>query len=166
MQVAAQRQKIRLFFSVFTIFILLAVYQIYSQFSLWLETPISTTVSAAFPSEVTLPAVAICNNNQYRLTYITGARLLNRKARSQADPSLNETANVFEKVRPFFVWTTQSGNTRHVSRHFWRRATWTQNLFYTMPLTGKGERRGAAHVREATQNAADLQENDSLVRLA
>ncbi|CAJ0563903.1 unnamed protein product, partial [Mesorhabditis spiculigera] len=56
------------------LFIVLALYQIYSQISFFWSNPVATDIEAEYPNSVQLPAVAICNNNQYRLTYITNAR--------------------------------------------------------------------------------------------
>ncbi|KAI6240504.1 hypothetical protein M3Y99_00444800 [Aphelenchoides fujianensis] len=69
--------------TVILVFALLAAYQIYTQVQLYVTTPISTNIEADYPSEIAFPVVAICNNNQYRLTYLTGARLLNRRPRGR-----------------------------------------------------------------------------------
>lgn len=82
------------------LFFLLAVYQIIIQVQLFISTPISTNIEAAYPTEVPFPVIAICNNNQYRLSYLTGRRVLERPRRNRygpADASSNDT-DVFQEV--------------------------------------------------------------------
>ncbi|KAI6193047.1 Na+ channel, amiloride-sensitive family-containing protein [Aphelenchoides besseyi] len=71
--------------TVILVFALLAAYQIYTQVQLYVTTPISTNIEADYPSEISFPVVAVCNNNQYRLTYLTGLRLQNRKPTNETD---------------------------------------------------------------------------------
>uniref|UniRef100_A0A1I7RP83 Amiloride-sensitive sodium channel n=1 Tax=Bursaphelenchus xylophilus TaxID=6326 RepID=A0A1I7RP83_BURXY len=75
---------------VIVVFLCLAIYQIATQVRLFLKTPISTNIEAHYPAEVPFPVIAICNNNQYRLTYLTGKRLLNRPRKFKGD-SKNST---------------------------------------------------------------------------
>lgn len=68
---------------------------------MYITTPISTNIEADYPPKVAFPVVAVCNNNQYRLTYMTGSRLLKpvRKVKKQKDEELYQnTTNVFDKV--------------------------------------------------------------------
>lgn len=81
------------------VFALLAAYQIFTQIQMYITTPISTNIEADYPAKVAFPAVAICNNNQYRLTYLTGTHLLNRNTRTrQQNETLANSTNVFDKV--------------------------------------------------------------------
>lgn len=41
-------------------------YQIATQAMMYWLTPIATNIEATYPSSFAFPAVAICNNNQYR----------------------------------------------------------------------------------------------------
>ncbi|KJH44446.1 Amiloride-sensitive sodium channel [Dictyocaulus viviparus] len=64
------------------VFVILALIQIYYQIKLFYSAPIATNIDAQYASTITFPTIAICNNNQFRLTYITGARILNRRAKA------------------------------------------------------------------------------------
>jgi hypothetical protein len=65
-----------------------------------MTTPISTNIEADYPAKVAFPVVAICNNNQYKLTYLTGVRLQNRNRRIKLDKedALQNASTVFDKV--------------------------------------------------------------------
>eukprot|EP00080_Pristionchus_pacificus_P011112 PDM71132.1 del-10 [Pristionchus pacificus] len=76
-------------------FVILALLQISLQIQFYYRNPIATNVEVEYPNNITFPAVAICNNNQFRLTYITGAWLMNRNM-AREDP--NSTISVFERV--------------------------------------------------------------------
>lgn len=78
------------------IFCILAIYQIYTQVSLFLKTPISTNIEAHYPSAIPFPVIAICNNNQYRLTYLTGKRLLNRPRKPRQGQQ--NTTDIYSEV--------------------------------------------------------------------
>ncbi|GMR36914.1 hypothetical protein PMAYCL1PPCAC_07109, partial [Pristionchus mayeri] len=76
-------------------FVILALLQISLQIQFYYRNPIATNVEVEYPNNISFPAVAICNNNQFRLTYITGAWLMNR---NMAKEDFNSTLNVFERV--------------------------------------------------------------------
>ncbi|KAJ1368297.1 hypothetical protein KIN20_029402 [Parelaphostrongylus tenuis] len=83
------------------VFVVLALIQIYSQIKLFHSAPVATNIDAQYASAITFPTIAICNNNQFRLTYITGARILNRRARSNKGSIKSISGNprsVFEEV--------------------------------------------------------------------
>ncbi|KAK6736509.1 hypothetical protein RB195_019286 [Necator americanus] len=86
---------------IIVIFVILALVQIYFQLALFYSEPVATNIQAEYPSSIAFPTVAICNNNQFRLTYITGARILNRRARA-SNGTLKSLAgkprNIFEEV--------------------------------------------------------------------
>lgn len=87
--------------TVILVFALLAAYQIFTQIQMYITTPISTNIEADYPAKVAFPVVAVCNNNQYRLTYLTGARLLNRNIRvkhQKEETLFQNTTNVFDRV--------------------------------------------------------------------
>uniref|UniRef100_A0AC35TKR9 Amiloride-sensitive sodium channel subunit beta n=1 Tax=Rhabditophanes sp. KR3021 TaxID=114890 RepID=A0AC35TKR9_9BILA len=76
----------------FAFFFFCAVFQIYSQSKMYINHPVSTNIEAHYPPQINFPTVAICNTNQYRLTYLTGPNVLNRKL---AD---NQTAGNFTDI--------------------------------------------------------------------
>uniref|UniRef100_A0A8R1EJM3 Amiloride-sensitive sodium channel n=2 Tax=Caenorhabditis japonica TaxID=281687 RepID=A0A8R1EJM3_CAEJA len=78
-------------------FVLLALVQIYAQVKLYMKAPISTNIEAQYPSKIPFPTVAICNNNQFRLTYLTGGRIMNRRSKSISG-SLLSTGHDIESV--------------------------------------------------------------------
>ncbi|XGW08417.1 hypothetical protein V3C99_011052 [Haemonchus contortus] len=86
---------------IIVVFVLLAFVQIYYQLKLYYSEPVATNIEAAYPSTIDFPAVAVCNNNQFRLTYITGARILNRRTKPNQG-SLKSISgrprNIFEEV--------------------------------------------------------------------
>ena len=49
----------------------LCLYQIATQVVMFWLTPIATNVDADSPTSMQFPAVAICNNNLFTLTYLT-----------------------------------------------------------------------------------------------
>ncbi|KAK5984568.1 hypothetical protein GCK32_006498, partial [Trichostrongylus colubriformis] len=53
---------------IIVVFVLLAFVQIYYQLKLFYSEPVATNIEADYPSTIDFPAVAICNNNQFRLT--------------------------------------------------------------------------------------------------
>ncbi|CAI4223169.1 unnamed protein product [Auanema sp. JU1783] len=82
------------------IFILLALIQIWSQLQLYFKYPVATNIEAEYPRTIPFPSVAICNNNRFRLTYITGPRILNRRAKEKDKFKTDITGNssIFDKV--------------------------------------------------------------------
>uniref|UniRef100_A0A914E563 Uncharacterized protein n=1 Tax=Acrobeloides nanus TaxID=290746 RepID=A0A914E563_9BILA len=83
------------------IFTFLALYQIFTQLSMYITTPVATNIEADYPTKIAFPTIAICNNNQFRLTYLTGARIQNRRTKNRThsfkDIDENST-NVFDKA--------------------------------------------------------------------
>ncbi|VDM72468.1 unnamed protein product, partial [Strongylus vulgaris] len=97
------------------VFVFLALIQIYYQIMLFYSGPVATNIEAQYPSAIAFPTVALCNNNQFRydsiffninpapkwLSYITGARILQRRARP-SNGTLKSLAgkprNVFEEI--------------------------------------------------------------------
>ncbi|KAH7702968.1 Amiloride-sensitive sodium channel family protein, partial [Aphelenchoides avenae] len=85
---------------VIILFVLLAAYQIFNQIHMWVTTPVATNIEADYPSQTPFPVVAICNNNQYRLTFLTGGRIQNRKPKNRTFPIKgvdDNSTNVFDK---------------------------------------------------------------------
>ncbi|WKX96715.1 hypothetical protein Q1695_012841 [Nippostrongylus brasiliensis] len=84
------------------LFVVLAAIQIYYQLKLFYSEPVATDIVAEYPATIDFPAIAICNNNHYRLSYITGARIINRRPRSREKGTLKSISgkprNVFEEV--------------------------------------------------------------------
>ncbi|CEF59869.1 Na+ channel, amiloride-sensitive family-containing protein [Strongyloides ratti] len=94
---STETPKVRIMWSfVITVFVFLAIFQIVTQMKMYLNTPVATNIEALYPPKINFPTVAICNNNQYRLTYLTGARLLNRKTSSEVKE--NNTTDIFDKA--------------------------------------------------------------------
>lgn len=56
-------------------------YQIAAQAAMYWWTPIATNIAAIYPTSIPFPVVAVCNNNQFRLTYLTSIAVQNRRAR-------------------------------------------------------------------------------------
>ncbi|VDK67165.1 unnamed protein product [Litomosoides sigmodontis] len=86
---------------VIAVFVLLACFQSFKQINMYLTTPVATNIEAAYPNQIPFPVVAICNNNQYRLTYLTGPAIQNRKPKGpRNNNSLSNEMNltVFDKV--------------------------------------------------------------------
>uniref|UniRef100_A0A1I7ZEP0 Amiloride-sensitive sodium channel subunit alpha n=1 Tax=Steinernema glaseri TaxID=37863 RepID=A0A1I7ZEP0_9BILA len=77
----------------------LALIQIYTQILMYYTTPVATNIEAEYPPEIIFPTVAICNNNQYRLTFLTGPRIQNRRpAPHNGLKSVDSNStNVFDK---------------------------------------------------------------------
>ncbi|KAE9551382.1 hypothetical protein FO519_005413, partial [Halicephalobus sp. NKZ332] len=87
--------------TVLIVFAFLACYQIFNQFLMYTTTPVSTNIEAEYPVQINLPTIAICNNNQFRLTYLTGARVQNRRAKNRTleIKGVNDSStNVFDKA--------------------------------------------------------------------
>jgi len=87
--------------TVLIVFAFLACYQIFNQFLMYTTTPVSTNIEAEYPAQINLPTIAICNTNQFRLTYLTGARVQNRrpKNRTLEIKGINDSStNVFDKA--------------------------------------------------------------------
>ncbi|KAK0396101.1 hypothetical protein QR680_001564 [Steinernema hermaphroditum] len=80
-------------------FAVLAGIQIFTQIRMYHTTPVATNIEAEYPPEIIFPTVAICNNNQYRLTYLTGPRIQNRRPKSSRPPMSvdSNSTNVFDK---------------------------------------------------------------------
>uniref|UniRef100_A0A0K0EY65 Degenerin-like protein (inferred by orthology to a C. elegans protein) n=1 Tax=Strongyloides venezuelensis TaxID=75913 RepID=A0A0K0EY65_STRVS len=94
---STETPKVRIMWSfVITVFVFLAIFQIVTQMRMYLNTPVATNIEALYPPKINFPTVAICNNNQYRLTYLTGARLLNRKSLSEKHE--DNTTDIFDKA--------------------------------------------------------------------
>uniref|UniRef100_A0A0K0E1Y9 Amiloride-sensitive sodium channel subunit beta n=1 Tax=Strongyloides stercoralis TaxID=6248 RepID=A0A0K0E1Y9_STRER len=94
---STETPKVRIMWSfVITVFVFLAIFQIVTQMKMYLNTPVATNIEALYPPKINFPTVAICNNNQYRLTYLTGARLLNRKSSSEIKE--DNTTDIFDKA--------------------------------------------------------------------
>ncbi|CAM6031938.1 unnamed protein product, partial [Sphagnum compactum] len=88
-------------FLLITIFVCMCFYQITTQALMFWWTPIATNIAALYPSSVPFPVVAICNNNQYRLTYLTGPMVQNRRARNGSSSNLlyNENStSIFDQA--------------------------------------------------------------------
>ncbi|CAG9534866.1 unnamed protein product [Cercopithifilaria johnstoni] len=87
--------------TIIVIFVLLACFQSFKQINMYLTTPVATNIEATYPNQIPFPVVAICNNNQYRLTYLTGPAIQNRKPKQ---PRNNNTSSsemnltVFDEV--------------------------------------------------------------------
>ncbi|CAI5441106.1 unnamed protein product [Caenorhabditis angaria] len=64
--------------AIIIIFVVLVLIQCSYQISLYLSEPVATNIEAEYPKKIAFPTVAVCNNNQFRLTYLTGG-ILNRK---------------------------------------------------------------------------------------
>lgn len=47
-------------------FVILVLVQCYSQIKLYISEPVATNIEAEYPSKISFPTVAICNNNQFR----------------------------------------------------------------------------------------------------
>ncbi|KAM3718386.1 Degenerin-like protein [Dirofilaria immitis] len=86
--------------AIIIIFVLLACFQSFKQINMYITTPIATNIEAAYPNQIPFPVVAICNNNQFRLTYLTGPAIQNRRPKEPKNDSLSNEANltVFDKV--------------------------------------------------------------------
>ncbi|EFO20515.1 amiloride-sensitive sodium channel family protein [Loa loa] len=87
--------------AIIIIFVLLACFQSFKQINMYLTTPVATNIEAAYPNQIPFPVVAICNNNQYRLTYLTGPAIQNRKPkepRNNNSVSSEMNLTVFDKV--------------------------------------------------------------------
>lgn len=87
--------------AIIAIFVLLACFQSFKQINMYLTTPVATNIEAAYPNQIPFPVVAICNNNQYRLTYLTGPAIQNRKPKEpRSNNTLSNEMNltVFDKV--------------------------------------------------------------------
>uniref|UniRef100_A0A0M3JVQ8 Degenerin-like protein (inferred by orthology to a C. elegans protein) n=1 Tax=Anisakis simplex TaxID=6269 RepID=A0A0M3JVQ8_ANISI len=67
--------------AIIVVFVFLAAVQIWRQIVMYIETPVATNIEAFYPEKLPFPAVAICNNNQFRLTYLTGPLIQNRRAK-------------------------------------------------------------------------------------
>ncbi|VDN53148.1 unnamed protein product [Dracunculus medinensis] len=83
------------------IFVWMACFQIWSQIQMYVRTPVATNIEALYPKKILFPAVAICNNNQFRLTYITGPTIQNRRSKARINISSTisaENKTVFEKA--------------------------------------------------------------------
>uniref|UniRef100_A0A0N4ZBV4 Amiloride-sensitive sodium channel n=1 Tax=Parastrongyloides trichosuri TaxID=131310 RepID=A0A0N4ZBV4_PARTI len=94
---STETPKVRIMWGcVITIFVFLAIFQIITQMRMYLNTPVATNIEALYPPKINFPTVAICNNNQYRLTYLTGPRLLNRKNNDE-NSQINST-DVFDRA--------------------------------------------------------------------
>ncbi|CAL2032429.1 unnamed protein product [Caenorhabditis brenneri] len=78
-------------------FVILVLVQCYSQIKLYISEPVATNIEAEYPSKIPFPTVAICNNNQFRLTYLTGGRIMNRRSKSISG-SLLSTGHDIESV--------------------------------------------------------------------
>ncbi|VDN05763.1 unnamed protein product, partial [Thelazia callipaeda] len=87
--------------AVILIFVLLACFQSFKQVKMYITTPIATNIEAAYPNQIPFPVVAVCNNNQFRLTYLTGPAIQNRKPKEpRSNDSLfkHDNITVFDKV--------------------------------------------------------------------
>ncbi|VDM99293.1 unnamed protein product, partial [Onchocerca ochengi] len=86
--------------AIIIIFVLLACFQSFKQINMYMTTPIATNIEAAYPNKIPFPVVAICNNNQFRLTYLTGPAIQNRKPKEPKNDTSSSDANltVFDKV--------------------------------------------------------------------
>uniref|UniRef100_A0A915AJV3 Uncharacterized protein n=1 Tax=Parascaris univalens TaxID=6257 RepID=A0A915AJV3_PARUN len=84
------------------VFVMLAGLQIWSQIRMYVTTPVATNIEAFYPEKFAFPTVAICNNNQFRLTYLTGPAIQNRRAKEGRDTMMNKSemvnSTVFDKV--------------------------------------------------------------------
>ncbi|VDM43418.1 unnamed protein product [Toxocara canis] len=69
--------------AIIVIFMFLAALQIWSQIAMYITTPVATNIEAYYPDKFAFPAVAICNNNQFRLTYLTGPIIRNRRTKDR-----------------------------------------------------------------------------------
>ncbi|PAV76092.1 hypothetical protein WR25_22865 isoform A [Diploscapter pachys] len=90
----------RLWITILVVFLILALIQIYSQIRLYYSDPVATNIQAEYPQKIAFPAVAVCNNNQFRLTYITGANL-NRRARfypGSLKSTADNSSSIFDKI--------------------------------------------------------------------
>uniref|UniRef100_A0A915ES58 Uncharacterized protein n=1 Tax=Ditylenchus dipsaci TaxID=166011 RepID=A0A915ES58_9BILA len=88
-------------FLLITLFVCMCFYQIATQAMMYWFTPIATNIAAIYPSSIAFPVVAICNNNQYRLTYLTGSQIQNRrpKTRTFQMPNIDDNStNVFDQA--------------------------------------------------------------------
>lgn len=56
----------RLWITILVVFLILALIQIYSQIHLYYSDPVATNIQAEYPQKIAFPAVAVCNNNQFR----------------------------------------------------------------------------------------------------
>lgn len=87
---------------IIVVFVILAAIQIYYQLKLFYSEPVATNIEALYPPSIDFPAVAICNNNQFRLSYITGARITNRRPKKKEKGTLKSISgrprNVFEEI--------------------------------------------------------------------
>ncbi|CAB3405011.1 unnamed protein product [Caenorhabditis bovis] len=87
--------------AIIMIFVVLAMIQCYSQIRLYISEPVATNIEAHYPQRIAFPTVAICNNNQFRLTYLTGGRIMNRRAKNIVGSLLSighDTDSVFDTV--------------------------------------------------------------------
>uniref|UniRef100_A0A915PVR7 Uncharacterized protein n=1 Tax=Setaria digitata TaxID=48799 RepID=A0A915PVR7_9BILA len=87
--------------AIIVIFVLLACFQSFKQINMYFTTPVATNIEAAYPNQIPFPVVAICNNNQFRLTYLTGPAIQNRKPkepRSNGTLASEVNLTVFDKV--------------------------------------------------------------------
>uniref|UniRef100_A0A7E4W0Y6 Sodium channel protein Nach n=1 Tax=Panagrellus redivivus TaxID=6233 RepID=A0A7E4W0Y6_PANRE len=86
---------------VLVLFTCLALYQIHNQVMMYINTPVATNIEADYPQKINFPTVAVCNNNQYRLTFLTGGVVQNRVPKNSSvhikDINPNST-NVFDKA--------------------------------------------------------------------
>ncbi|CAJ0931881.1 unnamed protein product, partial [Mesorhabditis belari] len=83
------------------LFVILALYQIYSQVRLFMENPVATNIDAEYPAQIAFPTVAICNNNQYRLTYITDKRQMSRRPPNGGQRpmlSMRNNGSIFDQI--------------------------------------------------------------------
>lgn len=83
------------------LFICLCFYQIGAQAVMYWLTPVATNIIAAYPESLAFPVIAICNNNQHRLSWLASESVQGRQP-TMPPPNafrkrLNES-NVFDKV--------------------------------------------------------------------
>ncbi|CAJ0576867.1 unnamed protein product, partial [Mesorhabditis spiculigera] len=63
---------------ILVLFTALTLYQIYEQIDEFLGFPTVTNIEAEYPSEILFPAIAVCPNNQYRISYLASKEVLKR----------------------------------------------------------------------------------------
>ena len=69
-------------FVLIILFICLCFYQIGAQAVMYWLTPVATNIIAAYPDSLAFPVIAVCNNNQHRLSWLTGESVQERRPRN------------------------------------------------------------------------------------
>ncbi|KAL3118557.1 hypothetical protein niasHT_000322 [Heterodera trifolii] len=83
------------------LFIGLCFYQIGAQAMMYWLTPVATNIVAVYPASLAFPVIAICNNNQHRLSWLAGESIQKRRPNGTAPLWFRSQLNqldVFDRV--------------------------------------------------------------------